>query len=175
MRASNLAKEARVVELKTEHAQTLGAAVRPPDDPGAGLDGVLEVGGVRIAADILGKILGGFTVEQELASAVCKRACAREQELETARAAAAAAAGGGARVLPTDAEAEAAAGQPAGEDAMDDEELGVDEQLEKLKAFNRTPMPSEGDEQPSDDAARAAFKRTFEELGAAPPKRARKA
>ena len=194
LRDSNVEKEARVVELKAEHARTLGAAVQPPSDPDAGLGGELEVGGVRITADILGKILGGFTVAPELASAVCQQASAREQELEAARTAAAAnakrkaaeaagaqaggapaatTAGGGPSVLPTAAETEAAAGKAAGDDAMDDEELEIEEQWAKLKAFNRAPEPAEGDARPADDVVRAAFKRMFEELGTAPPKRAR--
>ena len=47
----------------------------------------------------------------------------------------------------------------AGDDAMDDEELSVDDQYERLHNIGQAPAPEEGADKPSDDAVRAAFKR----------------
>ena len=189
LRAAQAEKEAHVAELKAEHARTLGATVRPPAEPGAGLDGVVEIGGQRIAAEILGKLLGSFTVEQELATAVLKQANAREQEIAAAAKAAAdaaaerrAAAERAQAREPTDgpgggAPREDPGGehQRVGDDAMDDEELNVDIQYEFLKKAGHAPAAEDGADKPAADVVRAAYKRFFDGLGVLPFKKHRSA
>ena len=180
LRASITEKEASIARLKREQAESMGRVPSPPSEPGAGLDGL--VGGTQITAEILGQLLGNFAVEQSLLDQVLVQANAAEQRQQARAKAAQEEAAAAARraeegAAPAQAPAAAraagaaaaartgAADVTAGDEAMDDEELSVDEQLDKLRQLDQAPAPGAGEDRPSDDAVRAAFKRCCDIMG----------
>ncbi|CAK0854840.1 unnamed protein product [Prorocentrum cordatum] len=139
--------------------------------------GVAEAGDQRVAAEAPGKLPGCFAAGQELTEAVLRQASEREKQVASeARAAEAAAAERRAAAAPGQGREPAASegdGRPreAGDDFIGDEELNAANQRAILKKAGHAPDAEEGAEWPPDDAARAAYKRFFDDPGASPLKK----
>ncbi|CAK0828526.1 unnamed protein product [Prorocentrum cordatum] len=106
LRLADAERGAKLAELRAEQARTLGKLAQPPAELRSGMEGEIEVEGLEVSANFLGKMLGSIGVEGALHASLLEPATKR---------------------APIPGE-----GDPAGGEAMGDEELDVDTQLNFL-------------------------------------------